>query len=280
MTLAELELEIETLAVTDPVPRARARRAVEALFSALERGQLRAAEPVAGRGWRVLTWVKLGILLAFRAGEDRDQRLAPVFHFRDRDLLATWAGGEGADAPRVVPGGTTIRRGARIEPRVVVMPPAFINVGARVGEGSMVDSHVLVGSCAQVGRRVHLSAGAQIGGVLEPVGALPVIVEDDVFVGGGCGVFEGARVERGAVLAPGVVLSRAVAVYDLARRKVHRADDQGVLAIPAGAVVVPGARPASGEFARAHGIQLQTPVIVKYRDERTAVAVALEQALR
>jgi 2,3,4,5-tetrahydropyridine-2-carboxylate N-succinyltransferase len=181
---------------------------------------------------------------------------------------------------RVVPGGTTVRRGSHIAVGVVIMPPAYVNVGAFVGEGSMIDSHALVGSCAQVGRGVHLSAAAQLGGVLEPVGATPVIVEDEAFVGGGCGVYEGVRVGRGAVLAAGVVLTRAVPLYDLVHERVLRATDDRALAVPPGAVVVLGARRAPGSFAERHGLQLQAPVIVKYRDAGTAAALALEEGLR
>jgi 2,3,4,5-tetrahydropyridine-2-carboxylate N-succinyltransferase len=181
---------------------------------------------------------------------------------------------------RIVPGGSAVRRGSFLGHGVVVMPPAYVNVGTWIGEGSMIDSHVLVGSCAQIGRRVHLSAGVQIGGVLEPIGALPVIVEDEAFVGGGCGIYEGTRVGRGAVLAPGVVLSRSVALYDLARERVIRADADAPLVVPDRAVVVPGARPARGKLADREGIHLQTPVIVKYRDDGTDAALALEGALR
>jgi 2,3,4,5-tetrahydropyridine-2,6-dicarboxylate N-succinyltransferase len=184
------------------------------------------------------------------------------------------------DRIRVVPGGSTIRDGAYLAPGVVCMPPMFINIGAYVDEGTMVDSHALVGSCAQIGRRVHLSAAAQIGGVLEPPGALPVIVEDEVFVGGNCGVYEGVLVRERAVLAPGVILTGGTAVYDLARDQVYRKTPEQPLTIPPGAVVVPGSRPASGEFAAKHHVSLYVPVIVKYRDEKTDAATMLEDALR
>jgi len=251
---------------------------VAALLDALEAGVVRAAEPAAG-GWRVNAWVKQGILLAFRAGHDVGRSIAP-FHFRDRDTLDTWNPCSVERGIRIVPGGTAVRRGAHLGDRVVIMPPAYVNVGAWVGADTMIDSHALVGSCAQVGRQVHLSAAAQLGGVLEPVGALPVIVEDGGFVGGGCGIYEGARVGARAVLAPGVVLTAAVAVFDLVREAVHRAGADGVLEIPAGAVVVPGARPARGAWARQHELSLHAPVIVKYRDAATDAAVALEEALR
>ncbi len=279
MTGDELRREIESLAELADPPRARARSAVSALLAALERGEVRAAE-ASPAGWVVHAWVKRGIVLAFRVGEDRDVDLPPVFHFRDRDTLPPRPDARGPGGARVVPGGTSIRRGAYVGRGVVVMPPAFVNVGARVEEGTMIDSHALVGSCAQIGRRVHLSAGAQVGGVLEPIGALPVIVEDDAFVGGGCGLFEGVRVGAGAVLAPGVVLTRSVPLYDLVRGEVLRAGAGESLAVPAGAVVVPGSRPATGAFAHRHGLQLQAPVVVKYRDAGTDATLVLEQALR
>jgi 2,3,4,5-tetrahydropyridine-2-carboxylate N-succinyltransferase len=179
-----------------------------------------------------------------------------------------------------VPGGSAVRSGAYLGPGVVVMPPAYVNVGAWVGEGSMIDSHALVGSCAQVGRRVHLSAGAMLGGVLEPVGALPVIVEDDVLVGGNCGVYEGTIIGRRAVLGSGVILTGSVTVYDIPRQTTHRRAPDAPLRIPEGAVVVPGSRPASSGFAERHGLHLYTPIIVKYRDEKTDASAALEEALR
>jgi len=279
MTAFNLRAEVERLAALPSPPRDLALPVVEALLEALERGEVRAAEPRPGKGWTVHSWVKRGILLGFRVGVNTEVHVPPVFHFRDRDTFPA-RGAPPSDDVRVVPGGTTLRRGAFLGPGVVVMPPAFVNVGAYVGEGVMVDSHALVGSCAQIGSRVHLSAGAQIGGVLEPVGALPVIVEDDVLVGGGCGIFEGTLVRAGAVLGAGVVLTRAVTVVDLVRQSVHRAVRGMPLVIPERAVVVPGARPASGEFARAHGVFLQAPVIVKYRDDKTDVATALEGWLR
>jgi 2,3,4,5-tetrahydropyridine-2,6-dicarboxylate N-succinyltransferase len=185
-----------------------------------------------------------------------------------------------ADGVRVVPGGTSIRRGSFVAPGVVCMPPVFINVGAHVGAGTMVDSHALVGSCAQIGDRVHLSAGVQIGGVLEPINATPVIVESDAIVGGNCGVYEGTIVRARAVLGAGVVLTRGTPVYDLVREQVYRAESGRPLEIPEGAVVVPGARAVRGAWAGAEGLSVQTPLIVKYRDEKTDLATALEQWLR
>lgn len=280
MIPAEIEQAIATLTRVDHPPREQARPVVTALLDALESGSVRAAEPVEGEGWRVNRWVKRGILLAFRVGANRGVVVPPTFHFRDRDTLPTWNPNTVTRSVRLVPGGTTVRRGAFLGDGVVVMPPAYVNVGAWVGEGSMVDSHALVGSCAQIGRNVHLSAAAQIGGVLEPIGALPVVVEDDVFVGGNCGIYEGTRVCRAAVLAPGVILTRAVPVFDLVHETVLRASAEAPLVIPPRAIVVPGSRPARGGFAAQGGIQLHTPVIVKYRDESTDSALALEEALR
>ena len=279
MTLEALRASIETLSTSASPDPARAREAVTALLAALEAGEVRAAIPRAG-GWDVQPWVKQGILLAFRVGENVASDVPPVFHFRDRDTLPTWDPKGSGRSVRVVPGGTTIRRGAHLGEGVVVMPPAYVNVGAWVGPRTLIDSHVLVGSCAQVGSGVHLSAAAQVGGVLEPIGSLPVVIEDDVFVGGGCGVYEGTRVRARAVLAAGVILTRSVAVMDLVQARILRAGEGEPLEIPEGAVVVPGARPAAGSYAREQGVLLQTPVIVKYRDAGTDAAAALEDALR
>jgi 2,3,4,5-tetrahydropyridine-2-carboxylate N-succinyltransferase len=255
---------------------------VAQVLDALERGDIRAAVLGANGEWRAVPWVKRGILLAFRAGtlvampeSDGDS----VFTFVDKHTVPPRRMTVG-DAVRVVPGGSTIRRGAYVAPGVVCMPPMYINVGAHIGAGTMVDSHALVGSCAQVGERVHLSAAAQIGGVLEPVNASPVVIEDDVVVGGNCGVYEGTVVGRRAVLAAGVVLTRGTPVFDLVQQRVHRAEGDRPLTIPPSAVVVPGARAVRDEWGEAQGLSLQTPIIVKYRDERTDASTALEAWLR
>jgi 2,3,4,5-tetrahydropyridine-2-carboxylate N-succinyltransferase len=277
--VSELQQAIERLAAAPEPPRDEARAVLDRLLAALESGAVRAAQPE-GDGWRAVDWVKRGILMGFRLGVNRESAAPPVFHFRDRDTFPTLDPARLGGDVRIVPGGTTVRRGSYLATGVVIMPPAYVNVGAWIGEGTMVDSHALVGSCAQIGRGVHLSAAAQIGGVLEPVGAVPVVIEDGAFVGGNCGVYEGTRVGEGAVLAPGVILSRGTPVHDLPRETVWQADAQRPLVIPAGAVVVPGSRPASGAHAEQHGLQLQTPVIVKYRDGSTDTALELEQALR
>lgn len=255
-----------------------ARAVFDAFLWGLERGEIRAAEP-GPEGWQVNPWVKKGILLGFRIGAVAELEPAGPLRFLDKDTYPprrlTLA-----DGVRVVPGGSAVRSGAYLAPGVVIMPPAYVNVGAHVGEGTMIDSHALVGSCAQVGRRVHLSAGAMIGGVLEPVGALPVIVEDDVLVGGNCGVYEGTIVGRRAVLGSGVILTGSVTVYDVPRKTTYRRSAQAPLRIPDGAVVVPGSRRLDDPFAARNGLSLATPVIVKYRDEKTDAAAALESALR
>ena len=256
---------------------ADARAVFETFRDALESGSVRAAEPFAG-GWRVNDWVKKGILVGFRLGKVVPMEPAGPLRFFDKDTFpARQTVPEGV---RIVPGGSAVRAGAHLGPGVVVMPPAYVNVGAYVGEGTMVDSHALVGSCAQVGRRVHLSAGAMLGGVLEPVGALPVIVEDEVLVGGNCGVYEGAIVGRRAVLGSGVILTGSVTVYDVPRQTTYRRTAERTLRIPEGAVVVPGSRRMTDAFAERQGLALYTPVIVKYRDEKTDAATALEEALR
>ncbi len=278
--LADLRQAIERHATqaADALDRDAALDDFHALLDALERGEVRSAERGEDGAWRANGWVKQGILLGFRLGEIADFSARP-FSFFDKATFPARSFEKG-DGVRIVPGGSTIRRGAYVAPGVVCMPPMYVNVGAYVGEGTMVDSHALVGSCAQIGRRVHLSAAAQVGGVLEPIGAVPVVVEDDVFVGGGSGIYEGTVVREGAVLAAGVILTRSSRVYDLVNEAVLRADGHGGLEIPAGAVVVPGARAVDSAFGRAHGLSLAAPCIVKYRDASTDAATTLEEALR
>jgi 2,3,4,5-tetrahydropyridine-2-carboxylate N-succinyltransferase len=252
---------------------------------ALDRGEARAAEPdpASPWGWRVNPWVKQGLLLGFRLGRIVDLTVGapdgPRLPFFDKDTYPLRRI-EPGDGQRLVPGGSAIRDGVFLGRGVTCMPPMYINAGAWVGDGSLIDSHALVGSCAQVGRRVHLSAAAQLGGVIEPVGALPVIVEDDVLVGGNCGVYEGTVVQRGAVLGAGTILTRSTPVYDLVRETIHRAPEDGPLVIPAGAVVVPGSRAVTRGMGREWGLALYTPVIVKYRDAATGGRVQLEEWLR
>jgi 2,3,4,5-tetrahydropyridine-2-carboxylate N-succinyltransferase len=254
----------------------------ERFREALTRGEVRAAERDAGGAWRVNSWVKQGILLGFRMGKVIDMSPSSAgenFLFFDKDtypVRRTMLD----ERVRIVPGGSSVRDGAYLAPGVVCMPPMYVNVGAYVDEGTMIDSHALVGSCAQIGKRVHLSAAAQIGGVLEPVGAVPVIIEDDALVGGNCGVYEGTIVRERAVLAPGTILTGATPVYDLVREQIYRRTENAPLEIPAGAVVVPGARAVETEKGREWKLSLYAPVIVKYRDERTDAAVQLEDFLR
>ena len=245
--------------------------------AALNRGEIRAAERDAGGNWNTNAWVKRGILLGFRMGKIVD--MSAGLQFLDKNTYPTRKFSLD-DGVRIVPGGSSIRDGAYVAPGVVCMPPMYVNVGAYVDEGTMIDSHALVGSCAQIGKRVHLSAAAQIGGVLEPVGAVPVVIEDDVLVGGGCGIYEGTVVRERAVLASGVILTGSTPVYDLAREKIYQRTADSPLEIPAGAVVVPGARNVRSEVGQAWGLSLYAPVIVKYRDEKTDRAVQLEDYLR
>jgi len=251
----------------------RDRETVSRLLDDLERGAVRAAVNIDGT-WRAVPSVKEGILLGFRIGV-----LTEYDGFVDKDTFPVRRFTT-IDGVRVVPGGSAVRRGAHLEPGVVCMPPMYVNVGAYVGAGTMIDSHALVGSCAQIGARVHISAAAQIGGVLEPVNAAPVVVEDDALIGGNCGVYEGTVVRAGAVLGSGVILTRSTPVYDLVRETVYRSEGDRPLEIPAGAVVVPGARAIPRGWGAEQHLSLQTPVIVKYRDEKTSAAVALESWLR
>ena len=247
---------------------------------ALNRGEARAAERAADGVWRVNAWVKRGILAGFRMGALADMSPADrSLQFFDKHTYPVHKFATG-DGVRLVPGGSSVRDGAYLAPGVVCMPPMYVNVGAYVGEGTMIDSHALVGSCAQVGRRVHLSAAAQVGGVLEPVGASPVCIEDDVLVGGGCGIYEGAIIRERAVLASGTILTGSTPVYDLVCEQIYRRTDDAPLEIPAGAVVVPGARAVQSAKGREWGLSLYAPVIVKYRDERTDRAAQLEDYLR
>jgi len=282
MIASQLQEEIERhfAAGSAAIGDKSAMKAFVSLRAALETGELRSAEPdpESLTGWRVNAWVKRGILLGFRLGvlEDMpagglsfvDKHAYPVRHFT------------ASDGVRIVPGGSSIRAGAYVARSVVCMPPMYINAGAYVDEGTMVDSHALVGSCAQIGKRVHLSAAAQIGGVLEPVNASPVVIEDDVLVGGNCGVYEGAIVRKGAVLAAGTILTRGTPVFDLVHGTIIRASADMPLIVPENAVVVPGSRAVSKGKGQEWGLSLYAPVIVKYRDEKTDLSTALEDLLR
>jgi 2,3,4,5-tetrahydropyridine-2,6-dicarboxylate N-succinyltransferase len=258
---------------------AEAESAFFELRDALTSGAIRAAEPDASQpsGWRVNAWVKRGILLGFRIGQLVEAGSDLSFVDKDTYPARRFTIGERV---RVVPGGSSVRCGAYLAPGVVCMPPMYVNAGAYVDEGTMIDSHALVGSCAQIGRNVHLSAAAQIGGVLEPVNASPVVLEDEVLVGGNCGVYEGTLVRKRAVLGAGVILTRSTPVYDIVRGEVLRATQNSPLVIPEDAVVVAGARAISRGKAAEWGLSLYTPVIVKYRDEKTELSLELEDLLR
>ena len=276
--MPSLKSSIERLAALGEVEHnPEARPTFFEFRDALTQGKIRAAEKIDGR-WTVNTWVKHGILLGFRLGELAETGCAAL-SFVDKDTFPARKFTV-ADKIRVVPGGSSVRLGAYVAPSVICMPPMFINVGAYVDEGSMIDSHALVGSCAQVGKRVHLSAAAQVGGVLEPVNAAPVIIEDDVLIGGNCGVYEGTLVRTRSVLGAGTLLTRSTPLYDLVRNEVYRATGDTPLEVPEGAVVVPGSRAVKKGAAAEMGISLYTPVIVKYRDEKTDRGVELEDWLR
>ena len=263
------------------VDRGQARDAFLRLRAALSTGAVRAAEPdpTTPSGWRVNPWVKQGILLGFRIGVIVDMSADHGrWPFVDKDTMPLKRF-DAAGGVRIVPGGSTVRDGAYLGHGVVCMPPMYINIGAYVGNGTMIDSHALVGSCAQIGERVHVSAAAQIGGVLEPVGALPVVVEDDVLVGGNCGIYEGAIVKRRAVLASGTILTASTPIYDVPNGRIIQPSG-GPLIVPEGAVVVPGTRPLTSGAGSEWGLSIATPIIVKYRDERTDARTALEEAIR
>jgi len=277
--MPSLQSSIERLASLGEVERnPEARKTFLDFREQLTLGKIRAAEKIDGK-WVVNVWVKQGILLGFRLGELSQQDEGSALSFVDKDTFPARRFTV-RDRVRVVPGGSSVRMGSYVAPGVICMPPMFINVGAYVDEGTMVDSHALVGSCAQIGKRVHLSAAAQIGGVLEPVSAAPVIIEDDVLVGGNCGVYEGTLVRSGAVLGAGTILTRSTPLYDLVRGEVYQGTDTTPLEVPEKAVVVPGARAVKKARAAEWNLSLYTPVIVKYRDEKTDQRIELEEWLR
>ncbi len=284
MPISNLESQIEyffALPASDLTPE-RQQEALAAFAefkSALNEGEIRAASRDAGGQWTVHQWVKRGILLGFRLGGMVDYSIDDNFRFFDKETYPTKRLTIN-DGVRIVPGGSSVREGAHLGQGVTIMPPAYINVGAYVDNGTMIDSHALVGSCAQVGKRCHISAAAQIGGVLEPVGAMPVIVEDEVLVGGNCGVYEGTIVRERAILASGVTLTGSTPVFDAVRGAVYRRDGDRPLEVPAGAVVVPGARAITVGAAKDWGLSVYAPIIVKYRDEKTEASVKLEEFLR
>lgn len=256
------------------------RKVFEEFKTALRRGEIRAAEKGSDGHWKANAWVKQGILLGFKMGAMVEMSLeTESFQFFDKETYPLRPMSLD-DRVRIVPGGSTIRDGSYIAPGVVCMPPMYVNVGAFVDEGTMIDSHALVGSCAQVGKRVHISAAAQIGGVLEPINANPVVIEDDCLIGGNTGVYEGVIVREKCVIASGVILTRSTPVFDLAKGEIYKTDGEKPLEIPAGAVVVQGSRQITSGFGKANGLSIYAPIIVKYRDERTDAATKLEDYLR
>ncbi|MBN1397171.1 MAG: 2,3,4,5-tetrahydropyridine-2,6-dicarboxylate N-succinyltransferase [Bacteroidetes bacterium] len=267
----------------DKIDRRLAIKAFNELKFFLNCGDVRAAAPSEActntGGWMVNDWVKKGILLGFRLGELSDISIDENFRYFDKNTYPlkkiTLE-----NQIRIVPGGSSIRDGSYIAPGVMIMPPAYANVGAYIDSETMIDSHALVGSCAQLGKRIHVSAAAQIGGVLEPIGAMPVIIEDDVFIGGNSGIFEGTIVKNKAVIAAGVILTGSTPVYDLIKEKIYRKTDKAPLVIPEGAVVVPGTRAVSAQFGQEHKVSIYAPVIIKYRDYNTDAATILEESLR
>ena len=276
--MATMTIEERVHALKTHTDRTEAVKTIGLFLAELEKGTVRAATRDADGVWQAHAWVKEGILAAFKIGV-LAEFASGALSFIDKDTIPPRRF-KAVDNVRVVPGGSSIRRGAYVGKGVVMMPPAFVNVGAFVDEETMIDSHALVGSCAQIGKHVHLSAGAQIGGVLEPVGGLPVVIEDDVVVGGNTGIYEGTVVRGRAVIGAGVVLTGSTPVYDVVRGQIYRRTAERPLEIPFGAVVVPGARTMKGTFAEKHELQISTPVIVKYRDEKTNASTALEEALR
>ncbi len=273
-----VSIQQRVAALGDLTHRTEALETISLLLAELEAGRVRAAFRDPNGVWRVQSWVKTGILAAIRLGTAVEYT-AGGLSFVDKDTLPTrrFHAHEGI---RVVPGGSSVRRGAHLGRRVVLMAPSFVNIGAFVDDDTMIDSHALVGSCAQIGKRVHLSAAAQVGGVLEPIGELPVIIEDDVVVGGNCGIYEGTIIRSRAIIGAGVIITGSTPVYDVPRAQLYRRTAETALEIPSGAVVVPGARAINGPFAANHALAISTPVIVKYRDGKTDAATALEEIVR
>jgi 2,3,4,5-tetrahydropyridine-2-carboxylate N-succinyltransferase len=266
------ELPVEHIDLDDAL------QTVRDLKDGLNRGEIRAAEKITG-AWHANAWVKKGILLTFRVGRLKEFRVEKGFQFFDKDTM-TLREFDVEDNVRIVPGGSAVRDGAFVGDGVVMMPPAYVNIGAYIDEKTMIDSHALVGSCAQIGKRVHISAAAQIGGVLEPVGSMPVIIEDDVLIGGNCGVYEGTIVQQRAVIGAGVILTGSTPVYDVVRNIIYRKTAEKPLVIPEGAVVIAGNRHIEQPFAKEHKLSIYAPIIIKYRDEKTDAATVLEESLR
>ena len=277
--ISKLQSQIDSLSALPTIDREEGLEVFTRFKEALNRGEIRAASRERSGQWIVHEWVKRGILLGFRISELADYSIDDNFRFFDKDTYPTKRLTIN-DGVRIVPGGSTVRDGAYLGRGVTMMPPAYVNVGAYVDDGTMIDSHALVGSCAQVGKRCHISAAAQIGGVLEPIGALPVIIEDEVLVGGNCGIYEGAIVRRRAVLASGVILTGSTPLFDAVRGEFYRREEDKPLEVPEGAVVVPGSRAIMSGPAKDWGLSVYAPIIIKYRDDKTEGSVKLEDWLR
>jgi 2,3,4,5-tetrahydropyridine-2-carboxylate N-succinyltransferase len=252
---------------------------VHSFLELLNRGEIRAAQKNETGEWIVNTWVKSGISLLFKFGKMMDYSADDMYKYYDKSTLPLHYFTLN-DKVRIVPGGTSIRSGSYIAPNVIIMPPAYVNIGAYIDSGTLIDSHALVGSCAQLGKNIHLSAASQIGGVLEPINAMPVIIEDDVMIGGNCGVYEGVIVHRGAVLGTGVILNASMKVYDIVNDKIIKASENSPLEIPENAVVVSGSRAINTEFANQNNLSVYTPIIIKYKDEKTSSKISLNELLR
>lgn len=281
LQLMSLEQDIEkyySQTELKPAERTKALSAFKEMVKLLNKGEVRSAEKTGGV-WKANQWVKKGILLGFRLGKIKDMSIFKQLHFFDKDTLPIKPM-KAADSVRIVPGGSSIRNGAYIGKGVICMPPMYINIGAYVDDNSLIDSHALVGSCAQLGKKIHLSAAAQIGGVLEPINSVPVIVEDEVMIGGNCGLYEGTIVQRRAVIGAGCIITGSTPVYDTVKGKVYRKTKDEPLVIPEGAVVVAGSRPLVNQFGIENHLSVYTPVIIKYRDEKTDAGTALEESLR
>lgn len=278
----ELIEKIESLfsQPVDQINRVDACKVFREFKALLNNGEIRAAEPDSkNKSWKVNQWVKKGILLGFKIGLLTEYTQDELFQYFDKHTMKLREFGL-SDNVRIVPGGTAVRDGSYIGKGVVIMPPAYVNIGAYVGEDTMIDSHALIGSCAQIGRRVHISAAAQIGGVLEPIGSLPVIIEDDVLIGGNCGIYEGTIIKQRCVIASGVIITGSTPVYDIVKQEVYRKTETQPLIIPENAVVVSGSRPVKNEWAKLNELSIYTPIIIKYRDDKTDLSTTLEELLR
>lgn len=279
MNINKLQESIEYLQTNTSATGIEIDSFVNEFYNALNSGAIRAAQPDSNNNWIINEWVKQGILLLFKIGKLKEITISSEFNFFDKHTLPLKKVTLD-DGLRIVPGGSAIRNGAYLAKGVICMPPMYINIGSYIDEDTMIDSHALVGTCAQIGKRVHISAGTQIGGVLEPIGARPVIIEDDVLVGGNCGLYEGVLVRKKAVIGSGVVINSSMPIYDIVNEKIIKKSDNNILEIPEGAVVVSGSRAINSDFGKLHSLSISTPLIIKYRDSKTESKTTLEEYLR